>query len=201
MQSDTTDRRARWLGPEGEAVLRGVIAQRFGLTPHQRMQAINNKALATDLAGIVLRQCELRDGMLLGVDMRMADCRAMHLSNVLIQCARVGATDFERARLDEVFFWKSEVDEASFADALLHKVTFEESGLAGTSFARASLHGVRFHSLDLSECNFDAVRFVDCNLFDVKIDERYRALFESLGRDACRLSRISWVVSSDQAVW
>ncbi len=188
--------RERWVGRDGEATLHLVLAQRFGLMPHQRVQVINNTSLVTDLAGIVLQQRDLRDGMLLDVDMRAADCRAARLSDVLIQCAKADTADFGHAQFDDVFFWKSSVRGASFADALLHKVTFEESCLAGTSFARAALHGVRFHSLDLSGCDFDGARFDDCNFFDVRIDERHRARLEGMGRAACRLSRVSWMASS-----
>ncbi len=192
--------RQRWLEHDGEAMLQLVLLQRFALTPNQRVQVINNRSLVTDLAGIVLRRCDLRDGMLLDVDMRAADCRDARLSHVLIQCAQADASGFAHAQLDNVFFWKSSVRDASFAGATLHKVTFEESSLVGASFARAALHGVRFHSLDLSGCDFAGARFADCNFFDVQIDLRHRAQLEAMGRDACRLSRVSWVASGSQAV-
>jgi uncharacterized protein YjbI with pentapeptide repeats len=191
-----TSRQARWQGPQGETFLQKVLAQRFSLTPSQRMQALDNDSLVADLAGIVLKERDLRDGMLQGVDMRGADCRAAHLVNVLIQYAKAGGADFEGAQLDDIFIWKSDLAEASFAEAQLHKVTFEESRLDEVSFAYASLHGVRFHSLDLSECNFEGARFTDCNLFDVRIDERYRARLEGMARGACRLSRVTWVAPS-----
>ena len=188
--------REKWSGECGERLLHEILAQRFDLTPGQRMQVINNDALVKDLSGIVLPRRDLRDGMLLGVDMHGADCRDAHLSNVLIQYAKAQAADFEGARFDGVFIWKSDVAAASFAGAQLHKVTFEESRLADATFAYASLHGVHFHSLDLSACDFDGARFADCNFFDVRIDERYRAQLEGMGRGGCRLSRVSWAVSA-----
>lgn len=192
--------RARWQGDDGVAMLNLVLLQRFDLTPSQRVQVINNKSLVTDLAGIVLARRDLRDGMLLDVDMQGADCRGARLANVLIQCAKAISADFAQAQLDDLFFWKSNASAAVFDHAELYKVTFEETRLANASFNGAVLHGVRFHSLDLSGCNFDDARFTDCNFFDVRIDERYRAQFEAMGRSACRLSRVTWVAGRTETV-
>ena len=193
MESTVAEARTRWLDDNGAAMFERVLAQRFNLTPAQRVQVINNKSLVTDLAGIVLARRDLRDGMLLDVDMRAADCRGARMANVLTQCATLMAADFAQTQLDELFFWKSNASGAVFNHAELYKVTFEETRLADASFAGADLHGVRFHSLDLSRCNFDGARFTDCNFFDVRIDERYRAMLEAMGRGACRLSRITWL--------
>ncbi len=186
----------RWHEYNGMAMRDQILMQRFSLTPDQRVQVINNKALITDLAGIVLARRDLRDGMLLDVDMHGADCRSARLTCVLIQCAKVMAANFAQAQLDDMLFWKSDAGAAVFDHAELYKVTFEETRLSDASFAGANLHGVRFHSLDLSGCNFDDARFADCNFFDVRVDERYRARLQAMGRGACRLSRVTWIAGS-----
>lgn len=192
--------RTRWFNGNGAVLFECILQQRFGLTPAQRVQVINNQSLVTDLAGIVLARRDLRDGMLLDLDMRGADCRGARMANVLAQCATLTAADFAQTQLEEMFFWKSDASGAVFDHAELYKVTFEETRLTDASFVNADLHGVRFHSLDLSRCNFDGARFTDCNFFDVRIDERYRTMLETMGRGACRLSRITWVVGHSETV-
>jgi len=86
------------------------------------------------------------------------------ISRSLFRGVVVGASRFERVRLDDTVFAHSDLYDVAFADCLMSYVQFIDVGFSRTSFTGCRLENASFDSSDLRGIDFSGVELDEVNI-------------------------------------